>query len=154
MKVTLLEQRERWVTACEPRVSKPAPKAGGRPVKASSTTRSLRAGPQLAPAPLSSSTVAESPLAAPRSAADSETVLRAAPRCTPSPPRSSGRSWSCFERWGDIDGGYRKLAHRDSYENLVWVSPSTPYRVLAAQGLVVPRSVGAHAGSGAAAAQS
>ena len=59
-----------------------------------------------------------------------------------------------FERWGDIDGGYRKLAHRDSYENLVWVSPSTPYRVLAAQGLVVPRSVGAHADSGAAAAQS
>ena len=30
-----------------------------------------------------------------------------------------------FERWGDIDGGYRKLAHRGSYENLVWVSPST-----------------------------
>ena len=24
-----------------------------------------------------------------------------------------------FERWGDIDGGYRKLAHRGSYENLV-----------------------------------
>ena len=36
-----------------------------------------------------------------------------------------------FERWGDIDGGYRKLAHRGSYENLVWVSPSTLYRVLA-----------------------
>ena len=43
-----------------------------------------------------------------------------------------------FERWGDIDGGYRKLAHRGSYENLVWVSPSTLYRVLAAQGLVLP----------------
>ena len=42
-----------------------------------------------------------------------------------------------FERWGDIDGGYRKLAHRGSYENLVWVSPSTLYRVLAAQGLVL-----------------
>ena len=43
-----------------------------------------------------------------------------------------------FERWGDIDGGYRKLAHRGSYEKLVWVSPSTLYRVLAAQGLVLP----------------
>ena len=43
-----------------------------------------------------------------------------------------------FERWGEIDGGYRKLAHRGSYEGLVWVSPSTLYRVLAAQGLVLP----------------
>ena len=43
-----------------------------------------------------------------------------------------------FERWGDIDGGYRKLAHRASYENLVWVSPSTLYRVLAGEGLVMP----------------
>ena len=43
-----------------------------------------------------------------------------------------------FERWGDIDGGYRKLAHRGCCENLVWVSPSTLYRVLAAQGLVLP----------------
>ena len=45
------------MTACEPRVS--AAGAEGRPVKSSSTTRSLRAGPQLAPAPLSSSTVAD-----------------------------------------------------------------------------------------------
>ena len=43
-----------------------------------------------------------------------------------------------FERWGDIDGGVRKLAHRGSYENLVWVSPSTLYRVLAGEGLVLP----------------
>ena len=43
-----------------------------------------------------------------------------------------------FERWGDIDGGYRKLAHRGSYEKLVWVSPSTLYRVLAGEGLVMP----------------
>ena len=43
-----------------------------------------------------------------------------------------------FDRWGDIDGGYRKLAHRGSYEKLVWVSPSTVYRVLAAHGLVLP----------------
>ena len=32
-----------------------------------------------------------------------------------------------FDAWGDIDGGVRKLAHRGSYENLVWVSPSTLY---------------------------
>ena len=43
-----------------------------------------------------------------------------------------------FERWGDIGGGYRKLAHRGSYVNLVWVSPSTLYRVLAGEGLVMP----------------
>ena len=49
-----------------------------------------------------------------------------------------------FERWGDIDGGYRKLAHRGSYENLVWVSPSTLYRVLAAQGLILPARRSAH----------
>ena len=41
-----------------------------------------------------------------------------------------------------VDGGYRKLAHRGSYEKLVWVSPSTLYRVLAAQGLVLPASLG------------
>ena len=43
-----------------------------------------------------------------------------------------------FDAWGDIDGGVRKLAHRGSYENLVWVSPSTLYRVLAGEGLVLP----------------
>ena len=43
-----------------------------------------------------------------------------------------------FDAWGDIDGGYRKLAHRGSYENLVWVSPSALYRVLAGEGLVLP----------------
>ena len=54
-----------------------------------------------------------------------------------------------FERWGDIDGGYRKLAHRGSYENLVWVSPSTLYRVLAGEGLVLPPRA-AHTRAGAA----
>ena len=49
-----------------------------------------------------------------------------------------------FERWGDIDGGYRKLAHRGSYENLVWVSPSTLYA------FSQPRGSGAHTGAGAA----
>ena len=29
------------------------------------------------------------------------------------------------ERWGEIDRSHRKLAHRGSYEQLVWVSPST-----------------------------
>lgn len=43
-----------------------------------------------------------------------------------------------FERFGDIDRSYRKLAHRGSYEGLVWVSESSVYRVLAAQGLVLP----------------
>jgi putative transposase len=43
-----------------------------------------------------------------------------------------------FDRFGDIDRSSRKLAHRGSYEGLVWVSESTMYRVLADQGLVLP----------------
>src|SRR6266508_5259589 len=43
-----------------------------------------------------------------------------------------------FDRFGDIDRSYRKLAHRGSYERLVWVSESSMYRVLADQGLVLP----------------
>lgn len=43
-----------------------------------------------------------------------------------------------FDRFGDIDRSYRKLAHRGSYEELVWVSESSVYRVLADQGLVLP----------------
>jgi transposase InsO family protein len=42
------------------------------------------------------------------------------------------------EAWGPIDRSHRKLAHRGSYEALVWVSPSTFRRVLAAHGLVLP----------------
>jgi len=42
------------------------------------------------------------------------------------------------ERWGPIDRSHRKLAHRGSYEGLVWVSPSTFRRVLAAHGLILP----------------
>lgn len=42
-----------------------------------------------------------------------------------------------FEQWGDIDLSHRKLAHRGSYENRVWVSPSTVDRVLARHGLVL-----------------
>ena len=42
------------------------------------------------------------------------------------------------EAWGPIDRSHRKLAHRGSYENLVWVAPSTFRRVLAAHGHVLP----------------
>ncbi|MDH3678755.1 MAG: hypothetical protein OEV40_02270 [Acidimicrobiia bacterium] len=42
-----------------------------------------------------------------------------------------------FEEWGDIDLSHRKLAYRGSYENRVWVSPSTVDRVLARHGLVL-----------------
>jgi putative transposase len=44
-----------------------------------------------------------------------------------------------FEQWGDIDRSHRKLAHRGSYLGIVWVSPSTVRRVLAAHGLVLKR---------------
>ena len=44
-----------------------------------------------------------------------------------------------FESWGEIDRSHRKLAHRGSYLGLVWVSPSTVKRVLAAQGLHLTR---------------
>ncbi len=42
------------------------------------------------------------------------------------------------EQWGPVDRSHRKLAHRGSYEHLVWVAPSTFRRVLAAHGLVLP----------------
>lgn len=47
-----------------------------------------------------------------------------------------------FEEWGPIDLSHRKLAHRGSYTDRVWVSPSTVDRVLARNGLAlqgVPR---------------
>ncbi len=44
-----------------------------------------------------------------------------------------------FEAWGDVDRSHRKLAHRGSYLGLVWVSPATVCRVLAAHGLVPKR---------------
>jgi putative transposase len=44
-----------------------------------------------------------------------------------------------FEQWGDVDRSHRKLAHRGSYLDLVWVSPATVRRVLAAHGLVLKR---------------
>ena len=43
------------------------------------------------------------------------------------------------EQWGPVDRSHRKLAHRGSYLNKVWVSPSTLRRVLAAHSLVLPK---------------
>jgi putative transposase len=42
------------------------------------------------------------------------------------------------EQWGPVDGSHRKLAHRASYIDRAWVSPSSFRRVLAAHGLVLP----------------
>ena len=42
-----------------------------------------------------------------------------------------------FETWGAVDLSHRKLAHRGSYLNKVWVSPSTVDRVLARHGLIL-----------------
>jgi putative transposase len=44
-----------------------------------------------------------------------------------------------FESWGEVDRSHRKLAHRGSYTNTVWVSPATVRRVLAAHGLHLKR---------------
>jgi len=40
-----------------------------------------------------------------------------------------------YHEWGEIDRSHRKLAHRGSYTERVWVAPSSVRRVLAAQGL-------------------
>ncbi len=40
-----------------------------------------------------------------------------------------------YHEWGEVDRSHRKLAHRGSYLDRVWVSPSSVLRVLAAQGL-------------------
>ena len=42
-----------------------------------------------------------------------------------------------FEQWGPVDLSHRKLAHRGSYLDRVFVSPSTVDRVLARNGLVL-----------------
>jgi hypothetical protein len=41
-----------------------------------------------------------------------------------------------FDAWSETDRSHRKLAHRGSYERLVWVSPATGC-VFAANGLVL-----------------
>ena len=43
-----------------------------------------------------------------------------------------------FGEWGDIDRSHRKLAHRGSRLEKVFVSESTVFRVLSDQGLVLP----------------
>ncbi len=40
-----------------------------------------------------------------------------------------------YHEWGELDRSHRKLAHRGSYTDRVWVSPSSVRRVLAGQGL-------------------
>ncbi|HSS11786.1 MAG TPA: integrase core domain-containing protein [Acidimicrobiales bacterium] len=40
-----------------------------------------------------------------------------------------------YHEWGDVDRSHRKLAHRGSYLERVWVSPASVRRVLAAHGL-------------------
>jgi putative transposase len=42
------------------------------------------------------------------------------------------------ETWGPVDRSHRKLAHRGSRLGVVDVSESTVFRVLAAEGLVLP----------------
>ena len=42
------------------------------------------------------------------------------------------------EVWGEIDRSHRKLSHRGSYINQVWVAPSTVRRVLAAHDVGLP----------------
>jgi transposase InsO family protein len=42
-----------------------------------------------------------------------------------------------FDTWGSVDLSHRKLAHRGSYIDKVWVSPSTVDRVLARHGLTL-----------------
>jgi putative transposase len=42
-----------------------------------------------------------------------------------------------FHQWGETDRSHRKLAHRGSYLERVWVSPATVRRVLLAEGLGV-----------------
>jgi transposase InsO family protein len=42
------------------------------------------------------------------------------------------------EEWGEIDRSHRKLAHRGSYLERVWVAPSTVRRILAAHDVGLP----------------
>jgi putative transposase len=43
------------------------------------------------------------------------------------------------DEWGSLDGSHRKLAHRGSYEQRVWVSPATVLRVLLEHGQALPQ---------------
>ena len=59
-------------------------------------------------------------------------------------PAEERASLSVFENFQDTDRSHRKLAHRGSYEGVVWVSESTVRRVLAAHQLRIrlPRRAG------------
>ena len=49
--------------------------------------------------------------------------------------REEAEVLALFEEWGDTDRSHRRLAHRGSCEQRVWVSPSTADRALARHGL-------------------
>jgi putative transposase len=53
-------------------------------------------------------------------------------------PEEVAKILAVADRWGEIDGSHRKLAHRGSYEGEVWVSESTVLRVLLEHGRVLP----------------
>lgn len=44
-----------------------------------------------------------------------------------------------IEKWGPTDRSHRKLAHRGSYENRVWVAPATVRRVAAKHHVTLPQ---------------
>ncbi len=50
-------------------------------------------------------------------------------------PDEAAEVVALFHQWGETDRSHRKLAHRGSYLERVWVSPSSVRRVLAAEGL-------------------
>lgn len=45
-------------------------------------------------------------------------------------PEEAQEILALFDQWGEVDRSHRKLAHRGSYLERVWVSPSTVRRVL------------------------
>ncbi|PZR65633.1 MAG: integrase [Solirubrobacterales bacterium] len=49
-----------------------------------------------------------------------------------------GEILALAREWGEIDASHRKLAHRGSYEQRVWVSAATVFRVLLAHGQILP----------------
>jgi hypothetical protein len=49
-------------------------------------------------------------------------------------PAEADQIVALFGEWGETDRSHRKLAHRGSYLNRLWVSPSSVRRVLDTQG--------------------
>jgi hypothetical protein len=54
-------------------------------------------------------------------------------------PEEADQIVALFGEWGETDRSHRKLAHRGSYLNRLWVSPSSVRRVLDTQGLRLRR---------------